>query len=224
MKRLALVAIVLVSFAAVALADQINFNFTIGGANSVVATSAGGLTAGPSMLTSISDTTTNVNVPFTGTFVNANTGPAFSLVPIGPPPTIVGSFAGLGGTSVLVVDAANNVLVSGSMQPNASVLSPLPGGSGSFLGTFDVSFVSPAALALFGLGPTFQPIGSVAFTFANASFDGTTLTAAIGGGAVTIQTPAAPPPIPEPAGLGILGVGLTAIAEIARRWRASPRP
>lgn len=220
-KRLPLVAIAVLSLATFAVADQINFNFTIGATSSVVATT-GGLTAGPSMLTSISDTTINMNVPFTGTFVNANTGSG-SLVPLGSPPTlIVGTFAALSGTSVQVVDAANNVLVSGSMMDNSSLLSTLPGGTGSFLGTFNVSFVSPGALALFGLGPAFQPVGSVAFTFANANWDGTTFTADIGGGAVTIQTPTTPT-VPEPAGLGILGAGLVAIAGFTRRWRTSQR-
>jgi hypothetical protein len=220
MKRLAFVAALFASLATCAVADQINFNFTLGAPSSVVATSAGGLTAGPSMLTSISDTTTNTNIPTPGTFVNAITGPASSFVPIGSPPTLIlATFTGAGANSVLVVDAANNVLVAGSMQDNASLLSTLSVGTGSFLGTFDVSFVSPAALALFGLGPGFQPVGSVAFTFASANFNGTTLTGAIGGGSVTIQTPP-PTTTPEPAGLGILGIGLVVIAEVSKRLRA----
>jgi hypothetical protein len=223
MKRLALVAMAVVLFTAFAVADQINFNFTIGPPSSVSATSAGGLTSGPSMLTSISDTTTNTNVPTPGTYVNGNTGPAVSLVPIGSPPTLIlGTFTAAGANSVLVVDSLNNVLVAGSMQDNASLLSTLPVGTGSFLGTFDVSFVSPAALALFGLGPAFQPVGSVAFTFANANFDGTTFTAALGGGSVTIQTPA-PTTTPEPAGLGIVGMGLMLVAEVSRRKLAGRR-
>ena len=223
MKRLALVAIAVLSLAVFAVADQINFNFTIGPPSSVSATSAGGLTSGPSMLTSISDTTTNTNVPTPGTYVNGNTGPAVSLVPIGSPPTLIlGTFTAAGANSVLVVDSLNNVLVAGSMQDNASLLSTLPVGTGSFLGTFDVSFVSPAALALFGLGPAFQPVGSVAFTFANANFDGTTFTAALGGGSVTIQTPA-PTTTPEPAGLGIVGMGLMLVAEVSRRKLAGRR-
>lgn len=218
MKKLALVVIAVASFTAFAVADQINFNFTLGPSNSVVATSAGGLTSGPSMLTSISDTTTNTNIPFPGKYVNGNTGPASSFVPIGSPPTLIlATFSGAGANSVLVEDSIGNVLVSGSMLDNASLLSTLPVGTGSFLGTFNVSSVSPAALALFGLGPGFQPVGSVAFTFANANFDGTTFTAALGGGSVTIQTPGAPPPIPEPAGLGIVGMGLVGIAEVCRR-------
>ena len=214
MKRLALVAIAVLSLAVFAVADQINFNFTIGPPSSVVAT-LGGLTSGPSMLTSISDTTTSTNIPTPGTYVNGNTGPATSFVPIGSPPTLLlATFSGLGGNSVLVEDSMGNVLVSGSMQDNATLLSTFPIGTGSFLGTFDVSFVSPAALALFGLGPSFQPVGSVAFTFAGATFDGTTLTGLIGGGSVTIQTPTA---TPEPAGLGIVGMGLVLIAEFSRR-------
>ena len=218
MRKLAFVAVLFASLATCAVADQINFNFTLGSPSSVVATAAGGLTAGPSMLTSISDTTTNTNIPTPGTFVNAITGPASSFVPIGSPPTLLlATFTGAGANSVLVVDAANNVLVAGSMEDNASLLTSLSVGTGSFLGTFDVSFVSPAALALFGLGPGFQPVGSVAFIFASANFDGTTLTGAIGGGSVTIQTPT---PTPEPVGLGIVGMGLVVIAEVSKRLRA----
>jgi hypothetical protein len=217
MKRLALVAIVVVSFAAYAVADQINFNYTIGGPGSVTATN-GGLTAGPAMLTSISDTTTGVNILFSGTFVTATTGAALSLVPIGSPPTlIVGTFDAGGPNSVQVVDSLSNPLVTGAMQVNSTFASSLPGGTGSYMGSFDVAFVSPAALALFGLGPAFQPVGSVAYTFGNANWDGTTFTAAIGGGSVTIQTPTA---TPEPAGLAIVGVGLLTIVGGLRRWRS----
>jgi len=152
MKRLALLGLVVLSFACAAFADQINFNFTLGAADSVTATSAG-LTSGPSTLFNISDTTKMSIVPFLGTYVNGNTGPATSLVQFGT--IIIGTFSGAGADSVLVVDSLNNVLVAGSMDDNATLLSSLLVGTGSFLGTFHVSFVSPAALGLFGLGPNF---------------------------------------------------------------------
>jgi hypothetical protein len=215
MKRFALLGVVVLSFACAAVADQINFNFTLGAPDSVTATSAG-LTSGPSELTNISDTTKMTIVPFTGTYVNGNTGSATSLMQFGT--IIIGTFNGAGANSVQVVDSLNNVLVSGSMNNNATLLSSLVVGTGSFLGTFNVSFVSPTALALFGLGPGFLPDGSVAFTLGDASFDGTTFTGAIGGGSVTIQTPTA---VPEPAGLGILGMGLLTLAGGLRRAMTS---
>jgi hypothetical protein len=217
MKRLTLLGVLILSFACAAVADQINFNFTLGLPGSVTATAAG-LTSGPSELTNISDTTTNVIVPFSGTYANGNTGAATSLMQIGT--IIIGTFNGAGANSVLVLDSSSNVLVSGSMNNSATLLSSLLVGTGSFLGTFDVTFVSPAALALFGLGPSFLPNGSVAFTLGNASFDGTTFTGAIGGGAVTIQTPVV---VPEPAGLGILGMGLLTLAGGLRRRAMTSR-
>jgi hypothetical protein len=215
MKRLALLGVLILSFACAAVADQINFNFTLGVPGSVTATAAAGLASGPSDLQNISDSTKMTVVPFLGTYVNGNTGPATSLNQIGA--ILIATFSGSGANSVLVVDSSNNVLVSGSMNNDASLLSTLAVGTGSFLGTFDVSFVSPAALALFGLGPSFLPNGSVAFTLGNASFDGTTFTAAIGGGSVTIETPT----VPEPAGLGILGVGVLTLAGGLRRAMTS---
>ncbi len=212
MKKLCVVAVFSLLLAATAVADQINFNFTVGAPNSVVATNAG-LTSGPSTLTNISDTTSGLILPASGKFINGNTGPAISLNQFGN--LVIATFLGSGPLSVLVVDQFNNVLVAGSMDDNGSLLSTVPAGTGSFLGTFTVSFVNPAALALFGLGPGFLPGGSIALTTGNATFDGTTYTAAIGGGAVTIQTPT----VPEPTSLMLLGSGFLAIGGILRRKR-----
>ena len=194
-----------------AVADQINFNFTTGAPNSVTATSAAGLMSGPSMLQSISDTTTGVIKPQAGTYVNGNTGPAVNLAQFGN--IVIGAFTLGGPNSVLVEDSLSNVLVAGIMQDGGSLLSTVPNGTGSFLATFNVTFVSPAALALFGLGPGFLPDGSVALTLGNANFNGTTFTAAIGGGSVTIQTPA----IPEPGTLALFGSGIIGLAGLLRR-------
>jgi hypothetical protein len=211
-RKLLVVVVFALLLAAPVVADQINFNFTLGATGSVTATLAGGLTSGPSTLTDISDSTNSLIIPFPGTYVNGNTGPATSLTQFGN--IVLGTFMGAGPNSVMVVDSLNNVLVAGSMDDNAALLSTVPAGTGSFLGTFHVTFVSPAALALFGLGPGFSPNGSVAFTIGGANFDGTTYTGVIGGGAVTIQTT----PVPEPAGLGILGMGLLTVAGLWRRW------
>jgi hypothetical protein len=211
-RKLLVVVVFTLLLAATAVADQLNFNFTLGASGSVTATSAG-MTSGPSLLTNISDTTTMVIKPFAGNYVNGNTGPAISLMQFGP--VVIATFDAGGPNSVLVEDAAHNVLVSGDMDTNGSLLSTVPAGTGSFLGTFHVTFVSPVALALFGLGPSFEPNGSVALTIGNASFNGTTFTGAIGGGSVTIQSAA----VPEPVGLGILGMGLLTVAGGLKRWR-----
>ena len=113
--------------------------------------------SGPSMLTSISDTTTNTNIFCSttpvcngGNYINGNTGPAVNLAQFGN--LVIGAFTAAGANSVLVEDSIGNVLVAGSMQDGGSLLSNVPNGTGSFLATFNVTFVSPAALALFGLG------------------------------------------------------------------------
>lgn len=215
MKRLTLVIIAVVSLAAFAAADQINFNFTTGGPGSAVATPAGS-TVGPSMLTSISDSTTGQIVPFTGNLINANAGPVTNLTNVGD---IVAITFSAGGTdSVLVKDGLGNVLVSGDMRDGSAWLVTLATGAGSTLGAFDVTFVDPGVLALFHQ-TSFAPIGSVAFTIGSATFDPTTntLTAAIGGGAVTIQTSV----IPEPASLGLVGLGLLTVGGALRRWKGT---
>lgn len=212
-KKIWALGVVILSFAACAVADEINFNFTTGPAASVVATSAG-FTSGPSALTSISDSTTMANVPFKGSFINANAGPATAFTVIGDVVAI--TFSASGTDSVLVKDSLSNVLVAGSMRDGGTLLATIPplGLTGTFLGTFNVSFVSPAALGLFGQ-TGFQPIGTVAFTSGSGAFDTmtSTYTAVIGGGAVTIQSTV----VSEPASLGLMGAGFVTIAAALRR-------
>ena len=152
MRKLFVVAVFSLLLAATAVADQINFNFTLGVVGSVTATSAG-FNSGPSTLTNISDSTSGVIIPTSGKFVNGNTGPAISIDQFGN--LVIATFKGSGPLSVLVEDQFNNVLVAGSMDDNGSLLSTVPAGTGSFLGTFTVSFVNPSALTLFGLRPAF---------------------------------------------------------------------
>ena len=209
-------ALLVLAFGIAARADQINFNFTVGGPTSVTASKAGGMTGGPSELTSVSDSTTNVVIPTAGTFVDAVTGPATSFIISS---IVVATFQSGGFASVLVEDAAHNVLVSGVMADGSTLLSTIPAGAGSFLGTFHVEFVDAATLAKFDLGPGFDPVGSVAFTFAGADVNAGVLTASLGGGSVTIQSTES---VPEAATMLLVGSGLVVLGWGGRRrWRGA---
>jgi hypothetical protein len=211
-KKLALVGFLLLAFASCAVADEITFSYIIGDPGSLTATAAGGLMSGPAMNVLVSDAQTGMKFVLDGTF-NDSTGPG-TITNFGT--FIVGSFTAGGTGSVSIVDPSSNPLVTGNMKDNGAFLATFPLGTGAFLGGFDVTFVDPAVLAMFGLGPAFEPIGSVSETFASVNFDGTTITGMIGGGTVTIQTPT----VPEPAGLGLLGMGLLMTAGVLKRRRA----
>jgi hypothetical protein len=214
MKRLVLLGVLIFSFAATAAADEITFSFVIGGPGSLTA-SAAGLTTGPAANVLVTDVTKGISVPLLGTFT-ASAGPAASFVVL--PPIILANYTHGGANSVLIVDPANNPLVRGTMNDNGLLLVSFPHGAGAFLAGFNVAFVSPTVLALFGQGG-FQPGGSVALTYANDNFDGTTVTGTLGGGTVTVTTN----PIPEPASLGLLGMGLLTIAGLSRKWASRAR-
>jgi hypothetical protein len=187
MKKLWLLLILCAALAACAFADEITFSFINGAPGSLTA-SAAGLTAGVAMNIVVSDATTGAEFPLLGTFT-ASTGPSSSFTVT--PPLVQAEYTAGGLKSVLIVDQFNNLLVAGRMDDHGAFLTGFPDGRGAFLGAFDVSFVSPAVLGLFGLGPQVLPTGSVSATFANDNFDGTTVTGELGGGTVTVETPVA---------------------------------
>ena len=205
-----------------AVADTITFTFVSGTSSppSVTASSTAGLMSGPAALLLINDTTQNKMFSFSGTYVNGNTGPATSLMQFGP--LIIGSFTAGGTNSVLLKDSMGNVVVSGDVEDGSSLLASA-GSTGSFLTAFHVTSVSPAALALFGLGPAFSPEGSVSFNTGDSVLTGGTFTAQLQGGVVTIHTPVV---IPEPASLGLLGMGILTVAgglRLRKRTHGSPQ-
>ena len=214
MKRLALLGVLVLSFAATAAADIITFNFVVGPPGSLTA-SATGLSSGPASNVLVTDVTTGMSVTQLGTFTSS-AGPASSFTPF--PPFVIATYTAGGANSVQIVDPMMNPLVTGSMMSGGALLTAFPNGQGAFLGDFNVTFVSPAVLAMFGLPPGWEPVGAVAITFAHDNFDGTTVTGNIGGGTVTIVSV-----VPEPASLGVLGMGLLAVAEGLRRRRGSLR-
>lgn len=205
--------LLLVGLCGLASADEITFSFIIGAPGSLQATAAG-LAAGPSTNVLVSDSTTGQSFSLAGTF-NMFTGPATDFTVF--PTFLVATFGAAGADSVLITDPMGNPLVSGSIGDNATFFTAIPDGAGSFLGGFDVSTVSPAVLALFGLGPDFLPSGSVAATFAHDNFDPVTqtITGQLGGGTVTVTTPV--PAVPEPVGLGVGGIAVAALGLRRRR-------
>lgn len=210
MKRLGLLGVLVLALATAAVADEITFTFVLGPQGSVTA-SAAGFNAGPSTNVLVSDTSTNIIFPLDGTF-NDSAGPAASFAVF--PTLVVASYTAGGANSVLIVDPSNNPLVGGNMRDNGAYLTSIPNGVGDFFGTFNVTFVDPAVLALFALPPGFMPIGSVSLAFADDDLDGTTVTGAIVGGTVTIQTP-----VPEPTSLVLMGAGVLAIGKFLRKSR-----
>lgn len=213
MRKLVWIVVLLTMGSAAAVADQVTFSFVIGAPGTVTAT-PGGFTSGPSMNVLVSDSTTGASFSLDGTFTgSAGASTAFNAFPA----FVIATYAGAGANSVLIVDSMGHPLVAGAMNDNATFFTAIPDGAGSFIGSFTPSFVSPAVLALFGLGPAFNPNGSVSETFAHDNFDPTTETVSgqIGGGTVTVTTPT--PAIPEPSGLGLAGMGLLGAAIVARR-------
>jgi PEP-CTERM motif-containing protein len=191
-----------------ACADEITFSF-IAASNSVtVKAASSGLTLGPALNVLVSDATTGASFPLAGVF-NSETGTASSFTVT--PTLLVAVYNGSGPDSVLIKDSMGNVLVSGETDDHATFISGLSNGAGAFLAKFSVDSVSPAVLALFGLGPAFEPEGSVSVTSAHGNLVGGTLESVIGGGTVTVTTPAVSV-VPEPASLGLIGLGLMGIA------------
>jgi len=210
-KKLAQLLVLLpLAFATYAAADEITFSTILGAPGSLTANAAG-LHMGPARNEIVSDATTMAEFPLLGTY-RASTGTSNSFNNFGT--FISATYSNGAADSVLIVDSMGHTLVSGVMNNNSAFVSQFPDGAGSFLGTFSVTFVDPAVLALFGLGPAFDPQGSVSATFAHDDFNGTTMTGQLGGASVTITTPVT---IPEPASLGLLGVGLLAAAGVLKR-------
>lgn len=215
MKKIAVLAVLLL--ASSAFADQITITYGFGGTNSVDA-SLSGVALGPALNLNVSDQRTGQVFTLGGASASS-TGASTSFLVLTSPNVVLANFGAGGSNSVLVTDGMGNILISGVMESRGSLVSTYPGGTGGFQGDFTVTSVAPSLLAMFGLGPAFLTDGSVSATYGNANLAGTDhLTAAVGGGSVTIQTPT---PVPEAMGLGVIGmVMLGGVAVVRRRTEA----
>lgn len=216
MKKLMLFTL-LVS-ATYALCDDITFSFIQNGAGVNLTSTAAGMTATDATNLAVSDTALGLEFPLTG-FTSASTGPPSSVVIT--PTSYLAAYSS--GGSVTITEGGVPILTGSPMFDMSHLSSNLSEDTGSFAGEFTVTSVSPAILGMFGLGPKFKPDGSISITFAESNVVGAELFAVIGGGSVTIETPA---PVPEVRSILLLVSGLVTLGAFARargRLRHSPR-
>jgi len=207
MKKLALLWLLTLG-TAYAAADEITFSFIELGAPVINLTSSPtGLVAGPALNIVVSDTSRHLQFPLNAIF-NASTGPG---VITSTPIRYEGEYSSGGSVSIV---SGSTIFVSGApMFDHSHLISQRSEDEGAFAGEFLVTSVDPGVLAMFGLGPKWNPDGSVSITFGQTSVTGDNLSAIIGGGTVTIETP---PTIPEATTLLLFGSGILLV--FGSRW------
>jgi len=213
--RVVLFATLLLAIAIPMAADQITFSFI--GNNSATNLNAGlaNFTAGPSLNVLVTDATSGASIALPGVFTTS-TGVANSYSVLTSPNLVIASYAAGRPESVLITDPTGTIdYVAGINLDRASFISAYPNGTGAFLNDFEVTAVDPAVLAMFGLGPKFDPRGSVSITSGTGNLVSTdNLTATVGGGTVTIQSASA---VPEPFSMALLGGGIIVAGFTLRR-------
>jgi hypothetical protein len=199
-----------------AFGDQLTFSFVLGSAGDVNA-DLSGVTVGPTFNIDVSDSTTGVTQPLAGIFTTS-TGGANAFLVLTSPNVVLADDNGGAADSVLSVDTHGNPLVAGVTEDRASVLSTYPVGADAVLSDLDVIFVSPAALAIFGLGPGFSSDGSESLTFGDANLVGADYSVATtGGGTVTISRVVSQSTSAILAGTGLMVLCLAGLFKVRRR-------
>lgn len=210
MKTFALFVPLLAALTGTAFGDDITFSFILGQPEFSLSASAAGLSAGPAMNFAVSDLQTNSEFPLRGQFT-AFTGVATAFNAF--PHLIVASYSGGGADSVSIVDPqTHQPIVQGMLTNNAVFITRFQNGTGFLFSTLNVTFLSPAVLAMFHLeGQTVLPNGVLSATFAGDNFDGTTVVGELGGGTLTIETAST---APEPGSLALFSMGLLIVSRV----------
>jgi hypothetical protein len=191
--------------------DIITFSFIELAAPAINFTSSpSGVAAGPALNIVVSDTLHHAQFPLSG-FFSASTGPGVISV---TPDRYEGEFA-LGG-AVAIVSGATTFVSGAPMFGHSHFISNLSEDVGAFAGEFHVTSVDPSVFARFGLPDAWKPDASVSVTTGHNFVVGEDLTGIIGGGTVTIETPA---PVPEASTwfLFLFGAGTLLAFNHARR-------
>jgi PEP-CTERM motif len=206
----------LTSLSTIAQADAISFAFFGSNATPPVLVNTSGVSVTNAALLAVKDTTTNTTDFLSGK-VNISTGTASSYTALGG--VLVAQFNPGSGVEV-EVDSASclggslpGVCLQGLLNTTGTYVATF-GSTGSFQALFKVAYVSPYITSLFGLGNTWQQVGSDSFTTSDNIFanGGQSDVAQLGTGGVTFQTV-----VPEPGTMVLLGSGLIGLAGVARR-------
>lgn len=214
MKKFTLLAVLCLVSINLARADEITFTCIAEGNGHNVVASASGFTAGPCLNVLVSDAAKGLRFPLIAQF-NTSAGAATSFTITS---TDVNGTFGAGSTNSVSIIGSSTFL-QGDMLAGGDLGATYPGGTGSFQSIFHVTTVDPAVLADFGLPPTFDPRGSVSITFGQNEVVGSQLEGVIGGGSATIVVSTTP--VPEPARVGLVGMGMLGLMAIYRRWQLS---
>lgn len=209
MKKILLLA--LLALASAVMADEITFTF-VNFSQSTFSASSSELQFANAINVLVTNNSNGKSLMLTAVD-SGNTGEATDFT--GGPP-LTADYNGSGTNSALITSNGHTFL-SGEMADSGRLEAEWPNRAGAFLSRFHVSFIDPAILTELDAGNRVEPEGSVSLTLAETQFNGTTLTATLGGGEYTITTTSI---IPEPASLLCFGTGLGLMTLWARKlWR-----